>query len=158
MRTCAIIHPLHLELETAQSKLFMKVRREGVQTRSEAGTQRRKAPRHTLAVCRRVERRDCPSQSRIRAYCRSCMNNTGHLMVLREARSMRDASIPSRSFRFRPQITGHRLRPHNRPSRRSVRPVPCHPCRRPAASWIPCFLHVPSSLAHARRRSCAHTG
>lgn len=26
-----------------QSKLFMKVRREGVQTRSEAGTQRRKA-------------------------------------------------------------------------------------------------------------------
>ena len=55
--------------------LFMKVRRESVQTRSETGTWRREALRHTRAECRRAERRDCPSQPRIRAYSRSFMNN-----------------------------------------------------------------------------------
>jgi len=51
----------------------MKVRRESAQTRSETGTRRRKALRHTRAVCRRAERRDCPSQPRIRACSRSFM-------------------------------------------------------------------------------------
>src|SRR5207247_8002742 len=55
----------------------MNVRRESVQTRSETGTKRREALRHTRAVCRRAKRRDCPSQPRIRAYSRSFMNNAG---------------------------------------------------------------------------------
>jgi hypothetical protein len=55
----------------------MKVRRESVQTRSETGTRRREALRHTRAVCRRAERRDCQSQLRIRACSRSVMNNAG---------------------------------------------------------------------------------
>jgi hypothetical protein len=55
----------------------MKVRRESVQTRSETGTQSREALRHTRAVCRRAERRDCPSQLRIRACSRSFMNHAG---------------------------------------------------------------------------------
>jgi hypothetical protein len=38
-----------------QPALFMKVRRESVQTRSETGTRRREALRHTRAVCRRAE-------------------------------------------------------------------------------------------------------
>ena len=47
--------------------LFMKIRRESVQTLSETGTWRREALRHARAVCRRAERRACPSQPRIRA-------------------------------------------------------------------------------------------
>ena len=39
--------------------LFMKVRSESVQTRSETDARRREAVRHTHAVCRRAERRDC---------------------------------------------------------------------------------------------------
>jgi hypothetical protein len=57
--------------------LFMKVRGESVQTRSETGTRRREALRHTRAVCRRAERRDCPSQPCIHACSRSFMNNAG---------------------------------------------------------------------------------
>ena len=57
--------------------LFMKVRCESVQTRSETGTRSREVRRHTRAVCRRAERRDCPSQPRIRACSRSFMNNAG---------------------------------------------------------------------------------
>jgi hypothetical protein len=57
--------------------LFMKVRRESVQTRSETGTRRREVLRHTRAVCRRAERRDCPSQPRIHACSRNSMNNAG---------------------------------------------------------------------------------
>ena len=53
------------------------VRRESVQTRCETGTRRREALRHTRAVCRRAERRDCPSQPRIHACNRSFMNNAG---------------------------------------------------------------------------------
>jgi len=53
--------------------LFMKVRRESVQMRSETGTRRREALRHTRAVCPRAERRDCLSQPRIRACSRSFM-------------------------------------------------------------------------------------
>jgi len=55
----------------------MKVRCESVQTRSVTGTRRHEALRHTRAVCRRTERRDCPSQPRIRAWSRSFMNNAG---------------------------------------------------------------------------------
>ena len=55
----------------------MKVRRASVQTRSETGTRRYEALRHTRAVCRRAERRDCPPQPRIRACSRSFMNNAG---------------------------------------------------------------------------------
>jgi len=51
----------------------MKVRRESAQTRSETGTRRHEALRHTLAVCRRAEGRDCPSQPRIRGCSRSFM-------------------------------------------------------------------------------------
>jgi len=57
--------------------LFMKVRRERVQTRRETGTRRREALKHTRAVCRRAERRDCPSQPRIRACSRSFMKDAG---------------------------------------------------------------------------------
>jgi len=39
----------------------MTVRRESVQTRSETGTRRYEALRHTRAVCRWAERWDCPS-------------------------------------------------------------------------------------------------
>ena len=41
--------------------LFMKVRRESIQTRSEMSPRSREALRHTRAVCRRAERRDCLS-------------------------------------------------------------------------------------------------
>jgi len=51
----------------------MKVRRESVQMRSEMGTRKREALRHTRAVCLRASRRDCPSQPRIRACSRSFM-------------------------------------------------------------------------------------
>jgi len=51
----------------------MKVRGESVQTRRETDTWRREALRHTRAVCRRAERRDCPSQPRIRACSRNFM-------------------------------------------------------------------------------------
>jgi hypothetical protein len=61
----------------------MKVRRESVQTRSETGTRKREALRHTRAVCRRAERRDCPSQPRIHACSRSFMNNAGSSDVRR---------------------------------------------------------------------------
>ena len=57
--------------------LFMKVRCESVRTRSETGTRSREVRRHTRAVCRRAERRDCQSQPRIRACSRSFMNNAG---------------------------------------------------------------------------------
>jgi hypothetical protein len=43
-----------------QPALFMKVRRESVRTRSETGIRRREDLRHTRAVCRRADRRDCP--------------------------------------------------------------------------------------------------
>jgi len=45
----------------------MTIRRESVQTRSETGTRRCETLRHTRAVRRGAERRDCPSQPRIRA-------------------------------------------------------------------------------------------
>jgi hypothetical protein len=61
----------------------MKVRCESVQTRSETGTRSREALRHTRAVCRRAERRDCPSQPRIHACSRSFMNNAGSSDVRR---------------------------------------------------------------------------
>ena len=57
--------------------LFVKVRRESVQTQSETGTRRRETLRHTRAVYRRAERRDCPSQPHIRTCSRSLMNNAG---------------------------------------------------------------------------------
>ena len=63
--------------------MFMKVRRESVWTRSETGTRSREALRHTRAVCRRAERRDCPSQPRIHACSRSFMNNAGSSDVRR---------------------------------------------------------------------------
>ena len=61
----------------------MKVRRESVQTRNETSTRRREALKHTRAVCRRAERRDSPSQPRIRACSRSFMNNAGSSGVRR---------------------------------------------------------------------------
>jgi len=51
----------------------MKVRRESVQTCGETGTRSREALRHTRAVCRRAERRDCSAQPRIYACSRSFM-------------------------------------------------------------------------------------
>ena len=57
--------------------LFMKVRRESVQTQSETGTRSREGLRHTRAVCRRAEWRDCPLEPRIRACSRRFMNNAG---------------------------------------------------------------------------------
>jgi len=61
----------------------MKVRRESVWTRSETSTRTHEALRHTRAVCRRAERRDCPSQPRIHACSRSFMNNAGSSDVRR---------------------------------------------------------------------------
>jgi hypothetical protein len=58
----------------------MKVRCESVQTQREAGTRRREVLRHTRAVCRRAEWRDCPSQPRIRAYSRNFMNNAAKVV------------------------------------------------------------------------------
>lgn len=59
---------------------------------------------------------------------------------------------------FPSPATGHRLRPHNRPSHLSVRRVLRHPFRRLLPSWVPCLLRAPSCPVHVRRRSCAHTG
>jgi len=50
-----------------ESKLFMTVRRESVQMRRETGTRRRKALRHTRAVCHRTERGETVRHSRISA-------------------------------------------------------------------------------------------
>jgi hypothetical protein len=61
----------------------MKVRRESVQTRSETSTRRREALKHARAVCRGAERRNSPSQPRIRACSRSFMNNAGSSGVRR---------------------------------------------------------------------------
>ncbi len=47
----------------------------------ETGARRREALRHIRAVCRRAERRDCPSQPRIRACSRSIMNNAGWISL-----------------------------------------------------------------------------
>ena len=79
----------------------MKIRRESVQTRSEIGSRRREALRHTRAVCRRAERRDCPSQPRIRACSRSSMNHAGSV----EARDKHvcDSCRPKPSL-FVPQL------------------------------------------------------
>ena len=62
----------------------MKIRRESVQTQSETGTRWREALRHTRAVCRRAERRDCLSQPRIRACSRNFMNNAGKMSGMGE--------------------------------------------------------------------------
>src|SRR3989442_12449055 len=43
----------------------------------ETGTRKREALRHTRAVCRRAERRGCPSHPRIRACSRRLRNNAG---------------------------------------------------------------------------------
>ena len=61
----------------ASPHYFMTVRSESVRTHGKTGTRKREALRHTRAVCRRAERRDCPSQSRIRACSRNVMNNAG---------------------------------------------------------------------------------
>ena len=55
----------------------MKVRCERVQTRRETGTRSRKGLKHTRAVCRRAERRDCLPQPRIRACSSRLMNHAG---------------------------------------------------------------------------------
>ena len=44
---------------------------------SSDGDRRQKEGRQSPTVCRRAERRDCPSQPRIRACSRNVMNNTG---------------------------------------------------------------------------------
>ena len=44
---------------------------------SETGTRNREPLKHTRAVCRRAERRDCPSQPRIHACSSSFVNNVG---------------------------------------------------------------------------------
>jgi hypothetical protein len=43
------------------ARIIHEVRRESVETRSEMGTRSREVLRHTRAVCRRTERRDCLS-------------------------------------------------------------------------------------------------
>ena len=52
---------------SSKPALFMKVRRELMQTRSETGTQRREPLRHTRAVCRRAEHGETARHSRISA-------------------------------------------------------------------------------------------
>ncbi len=64
----------------------------------ETGTRRREALRHTRAVCRRAEWRDCPSQPRIRACSRSVMNNAGWVSP---RKTSRDTKIALESLRKR---------------------------------------------------------
>src|SRR5262245_3578713 len=71
----------------------MKVRRESLQTRSETGTRRREALRHTHAVCRRTERRDCSSQPCLRVCSRKFMNHAGQLSVRRLRRNLGQESF-----------------------------------------------------------------
>jgi len=52
----------------------MTIRRESAQSPGATGSQSREGLRHTRSVYRRAERRDFPSQPRIRAYIRSFMN------------------------------------------------------------------------------------